>query len=681
MTYEDIHVYEDSHTSVDDLVKGSVLIRQHDKTTIEYLVIYMGFDIETTTTPEKFGYMYHWQLSINDDVILGRTWETFIHLIEWLKGMLDLMEDRRVICWIANCSFEFQFMRKRFHITEIFARQTRQPLKFVVDNCIEFRDCLQITGGGLAFLAKNYCKTQKMVGDLDYSIQRSYKTPLTMQEKQYCINDVVILSEFSEYIFKTYIIPDKFIPFTKTGLLRRQVKKGCDYLARLKVREAHPNYALYRVMMERVFRGGYVHANIFYVGYPVEGITGIDITSSYPTSMNIDYYPVTPFDWRPTEKIWDYIKTHCCIIHARFYGIRKKFAHTIESESKCVYVSPGKVIDNGRISSADMVDVWLTELDFKCYLMFYEWEQMEVLKLLVSNRGSLPQYLLNPMNKAYIKKNELKSRGQADTPEYAVQKSYVNSAYGLLVTRHAIMEIGYDDIKDEWIEDSETYDFESEVKRAFLLPQWGIWCTAHARHRLLKMVYKIEKRAYRLGIKKGCVLYCDTDSIKFVHPEWFTDLVDKYNADMKDSQLANCKKRDLPIEHFHDLGQFDIEYENVTGKFLGAKRYITKDSSGNVKVTVAGLPKKSLQKHCEKHGLDVFEVFNDGMLMQVDVAGKNAHAYNDEEHTEIIDGVEMTELSSVGIYPIEFTLKLQDAYILQILQLREENKRYEKRIY
>ena len=680
MVYDDYRIYIQKKKK-DDIEKGIVLIRQHDKTNIGYIVMYSGFDIETTTMPNHNGYMYHWQMSINNDVILGRRWDEFIDLIDWIKGVLDLSPERRILVWIANAGFEFQFLRKRFRITDIFAREIRQPLRFVIDDCIECRDCLQISGGNLDFLAKNYCKTQKLVGDLDYSKERSYLTPMTKKEKGYCINDVVVLSEWSKYIFDTYIIPDKFIPFTKTGLLRRQVKKGCDYLSRLKVRQAYPNYALYRVMMEWLFRGGFVHANIFYVGYKVFGIQGIDITSSYPTSMNIDYYPITKFEWRPVHQLHRYIKTHCCMLHIKFYDLKSKYAHSIESFSKALHISDTKVIDNGRISSCEWVELWLTELDYQVFQMFYKWDKMEVLDLLVSKRGYLPEYLLDPINNAYIKKNELKHSGLADTPEYAVQKSFVNSGYGLLVTRQSVYDIGYDDAKDVWTVTGDNYSFDEEVKKAFLLPQWGVWCTSHARHRLLKTVYKIEKRAYRMGIKRGCVVYCDTDSIKYVHPEYFTDIIDSYNKEMTQLQKENCERRELPLEHFFDMGQFDLEYSNVSGKFLGAKRYMTTDADGKTKVTVAGLPKGVLQKRCEKMNMDIYDVFSDGMLMSLDVSGKNAHAYNDDEHTDIVDGVEMTEKSSVGIFPVDFTLSLQQAYTLLIKQRQEDNKRYERRIY
>ena len=48
---------------------------------INYIQLYSGFDIETTNIVEdshKVAYMYIWQMSFNDYVLLGRTWDSSI---------------------------------------------------------------------------------------------------------------------------------------------------------------------------------------------------------------------------------------------------------------------------------------------------------------------------------------------------------------------------------------------------------------------------------------------------------------------------------------------------------------------------------------------------------------------------------------------------------------------------
>jgi len=92
----------------------------HTKQTIEYLNIECGFDIETTSTyvnNEKFAFMYLWGFGLgpNGEVLYyGRTWEEFKIFLSELSNELNLHENRRLVCYVHNLGFEFQFMRKTF---------------------------------------------------------------------------------------------------------------------------------------------------------------------------------------------------------------------------------------------------------------------------------------------------------------------------------------------------------------------------------------------------------------------------------------------------------------------------------------------------------------------------------------------------------------------------------------
>ena len=142
-----------------------------------------------------------------------------------------------------------------------------------------------------------------------------------------------------------------------------------------------------------------------------------------------------------------------------------------------------------------------------------------------------------------------------------------------------------------------------------------------------------------------------------------------------------CKKYGLDFSIFHDLGSWEKEYTNVKGKFLGAKRYIITDERGETKTTIAGLPKRSLLNYCEKYKKDPYEVFTNKMVMNVEVSYKNASCYNDVAHSDIVEGEKMMELSSVGIFPIEFTMTLNEFYLEEIMKLKRRFAKNESRIY
>lgn len=240
----------------------------------------------------------------------------------------------------------------------------------------------------------------------------------------------------------------------------------------------------------------------------------------------------------------------------------------------------------------------------------------------------------------------------------------------MMVTRLNVNEVKLSQLNYEWYLDPSEFNFEKERKKAFLLPQWGIYVCALARARIMDATWYCGNDA----------IYSDTDSIKYIgnHEDYF-NLV---NKETSDKMKKVCNDLSLPFEHFSDLGSFEQEYggREVSGKFLGAKRYIITDQ-GETHSTIAGLPKGTLEKYCEIHGYDMYDVFDNNMLMDMSVSCKNAHCYNDKPHQDIIDGTLCAELSSVGIYPIDFTMKLDHYYYYLIQQILEEREAYENRIY
>ncbi len=675
ITYDDFMKCPVTYLDYDNII----WIHKQGKNKHGYVQLYCGFDIETYTIQSNHhAYMYIWQFSIygkENYIIYGRTWLQFQHFINALIDNLHLTHERRLLVGVANLSYEHQFMKQWFEWGFCFARELRKPIVACLkDDVIEFRDILMITGGSLKQLAKEYTVTQKVRGeDLGYDIPRNYTTILTETEINYCLKDVAIVSEYMFYLFDNYIIPDKYVPLTKTGLLRRQVKKamGKNYTIKQEIYRAYPiDYKQYQTLMQFCFRGGYTHGNVRHMGKKISGFKSRDITSSYPYVMLCyDGFPNSPLKQEPVDKFYDRLETHCCIFQATFTGLKCKTDHAIESKSKCVdLLSP--IIDNGRVRSALSMTVWLTEIDFNIYQMFYTWQEMHINHLFTSVKGKLPKYLRLTLATAYTKKAEMKHNGLSDTQEYALYKSLVNSAFGMCVTRLQESEIKLSKLFKDWYADNSAFNYDEEKKKAFLLPQWGIYVCSYARHRLLSALHVIGSDG----------IYCDTDSIKYFGD--YEDFFEKINQNTTNIVKGMCTELEQDYNLFHDLGSFEEEYNGarLTGKFLGAKRYILTHDNKDY-VTIAGLPKSALPEYCKRNGLDIYDIFHDGMLLNVDVSMKNAVTYNDRDHTDVINGVKCHERSSVGIYPNTFTLSLQDYYLHLINHYIKEFENYEKRIY
>ena len=227
----------------------------------------------------------------------------------------------------------------------------------------------------------------------------------------------------------------------------------------------------------------------------------------------------------------------------------------------------------------------------------------------------MPRYILENMEQYYTLKNELKNNGQ----DYAFEKSVVNSHYGVLITRAVLQNLELDtDTFDYDVIDNETwYDTLSNNP---LLPQWGIYITAHARHSLLNTVYEIETSP-----TNSEVLYCDTDSIKVTYYHECKYIFDKYNEKIYNINKKICEKNNLNYEHYRDLGAFDFEGELFKLKYLGAKRYIyvhynKKKNKKEIVQTVAGLGKTTLyemsqKSHLQNKRYNIFKEFTNRMFI------------------------------------------------------------------
>lgn len=658
----------------------------HGKNSYQLVEVFGGFDIETTNTyqvekdyPGWHAYAYHMQVSLytqrDQYIYLFREWDLVTWFFDQIAEHFKLEEKRHLLLWIANFSFEFQFLRKRLRWDsgewDFFAKEAREPLKATYRG-IEFRECLSITRGSLAQLAKDYCKTQKLVGDLDYSIPRNSKTPLTPQEEAYCINDVAILAEFSQYMFNTYIRDDHHIPMTATSIIMCEFKEEYKNLCKARDKKLHlypgmsdleytdyirrmfPTQEEYSLYMKYLFRGGYVHANAVFAGADPVPVRMRDITSHYPARMNLSYCPRTPFKrcaWDPSL-----IKTKCCIIHAVFTDIRATTSHSIESKNKLLSYFCVR-FDNGRVFSGKQIEVLLTELDFQIYQLFYTWKDLKILDFYTAERGKFPPFVLKVLNRKYKEKNRLKRAGLGKSQKYAITKAGVNTCYGALVKRIRLIRHIYDTKANDWTEDPVQVNFEEEKAKQLLCPYHGIWVTAAARFELLSVLYRLT----RAGV---IVYYMDTDSDKYQPSHKAEKIFEHYNNTIKRHRI----KRGLRDPEFYDLGEFAIEEKNKDGspktvlfKSLGAKRYLYAVDD-EIIATVAGMPKMSI-KALGNTQEDIFNAFSIcGFALTPEESNKLTTRYIDDYSNAMIDGVLMEEESSVALYQIPFKITVKDEY-------------------
>lgn len=649
--------------------------------------------LEDKTAWKKRACMYVWQLGLDGYCIVGRYWEEFETLLEIIADELELNAEKKIIIYVHNLSFEFQFLKMRFTWSKIFATKPYMPLYAVCDLGFEFRCSYRNTNKSLEEVGKDLLKYKvaKAVGDLDYNLLRHSGTPLTDAEINYCINDIRVVMA---YIMEQIEIEGRIdkIPLTLTGYVRRAVKDKCfkdkdKKLSKLKrfkyramINKMTLDYDTY-ILAKKATLGGFTHANAIYAAETLHDMDGVDICSSYPTVMIAEQFPMTTPKKREIhslEELEMYCKYYCCIFIVEYFDISSRFEHdSYISMSRCEFTD-GAVNDNGRIRAADKIIMVTTNVDYWIIKKWYKYKRIRVKSFYTSVKDYLPKSIIESILDFYGGKTTLKGVSGREN-DYMRHKGMLNSIYGMMLTSIINPEITL--TCGEWdIQKLETQDIIDQIvkyndsKSRFLYWLWGTFVTAYARRNVVGAI---------LGEVKDDYVYCDTDSIKMYHYERHRAWFEGYNRQIQD-KIYKCldhykidRSRASPADQkgvIHPMGVFEHEGHYKRFKTLGAKRYMHEDEKG-IHITVAGLGKKAGQKYLITSGSDPFELFSDDMQVEALETGKLTHTYIEDEHEGSFEDYQGNigsyhELTAVNLAPCEFSLGLADEYIDLIKALK-----------
>lgn len=170
--------------------------------------------------------MYIWMFGINEKIYYGRTWDELKKFFERIEFFTN--ECQKYV-YVHNLSFEFQFMRNAFKFKNVFARKSRKPIMFKLqDYNFNFRCTLSMSNCALEKLPNIYkLPVEKLTGNLDYYKIRNSKTELSTKELAYCENDCLVVYEYIKKELEEYKTL-KNIPLTSTGHVRKELKELTD---------------------------------------------------------------------------------------------------------------------------------------------------------------------------------------------------------------------------------------------------------------------------------------------------------------------------------------------------------------------------------------------------------------------------------------------------------------------
>lgn len=632
----------------------------------EYYNIPCAFDIETTNIPAEkeitytktgrklvntvrkaYAYMYHWQLCIDTYVIFGRTWEEWILTMSKMVNYLELSKTHRIVIYVHNLPFEWQFIKDFIEVESMFARKQKKPIKVLETRGIEWRCSYSLSNMSLAKFCENTPGVThgKIVGEYDYDTKRTPFTPLTDEEEEYCYNDVYGLCECIRYRLEEDNIVK--IPLTSTGYVRREFRKVTNTSGnRWKWKKTKPDPLCYQ-MLKEAFAGGNTHANYLKVNRVIIGVESYDIGSSYPGVMIRKKFPGGFMQIRTEKLVEHYEKGDALLFRVRF----TKLEYKLHGRIPYISLSKGRnktgcVSDNGRCLYAETFEMTITDVDWQIITSMYRWEALEIGECYAAKYSYLPDEFRLLLHEYFRRKTMLK--GTEHEYEYMKSKNRINSAYGMMVTDIVSPEITY--VENEWHEEypeiGDALDAYYNNRNSFLAYQWGVWVTAWARFELQKAI----------DICGQHILYVDTDSVKSTRS--IREQIEMLNQEVM-HEIKECGIDCVVHHNGRDYVMGMWEYEGTYDEFktLGAKKYVYKQN-GHYTTTVAGLSKKVGAEYINKYGIDYFAI---GSVFEH--CGNLEATYNEESPHYIDEGDgEFLTSSNLALVDTDYTLGVTNEY-------------------
>lgn len=676
---------------------------------IEYANIPCVIDIESSSfidsNGEKTAIMYCFTFGVNGVSYFGRTWDEMMELFSLLIDSFHLDLTRRMIFYVHNLGYEFQFMYKRFKWNKVFSIKPRTPITALTENGIEFRCSLLLSGYSLAKTGEHLqkYKVEKKVGDLDYDLIRHSETPMTETEIGYVLNDGLVVMAYIQEQIESHKNNITKIPLTKTGEVRKYCRDACLYNGGGSHKHSIVQFNKYRMIMKATrilsvkeykqlksaFSGGFTHANALINGRTINNVKSFDFTSSYPTVMIAEKFPMLRgelYQIKDKEDLKKQLNLYCCLFDITFFELESiiPYEHYISS-SHCRDLHD-YTLDNGRIVDADILTLTITEQDYFIIEKCYKWKSIQIRNFRRYKRDYLPRAFVESILHLYKQKTELKDVIGKEV-EYLHSKELLNSCYGMCVTDICRKDIIFNTETGTWDEEETVIDYEknitkyNESKQRFLSYIWGVWVTAYARKNLWDGILEF----------KNDYLYSDTDSIKVINADKHEEYFKRYNDRIYEKLKRAMEYHHLPLDYISPLtidgkikilGVWDDEtkhgdkYTYAKFKTLGAKRYMVEYPNGKHSLTVSGLNKKTAIPYLESQYENIFDAFKEDLYIPPEYTGKNTHIYIDDARDGVVrdylgNFCEYHELSCVHMCGADYTLSLARDYVEFLLKIRK----------
>lgn len=549
-------------------------------------------DTETSHAGESAGWIYQWAFKLRDTYVYGRKPSEFVTLLEKLRDHYKLNRNKRMIIYFHNSSYDLQYLK---HYLKAYDEKIKilatDPHSFLICDIFGFRILCsyRLTNLSLDSLSKDYAvKYLKASGAVNYNVLRYQDQELKDSDWFYMFSDVASQYDaVTQYLKAQGYTKAWKAPFTSTGFVRTNCRHSAEHQKgwRDKFNTMRLDLEMYN-LYHAAFMGGITIASYLFADRTITGDIGHrDFRSSYPCQQMTRYMPAGKPFWYgevdSMEELQDICDDYCTVflLHMSGVHIRDGVTAPYIPSSKCIRLEGGLKL-NGKVVYADFLTIAVTELDWKWIRKQYTASEIRADHILCSERGKAPEWLKVEVMKYYTGKCTLK---HSDPVLYMASKALLNAIYGMSATAPVREEFEMDEDciinKKDRSPESQLNSFYSSYN-SFMPYQLGVYTTAWARDALMTMIETVGYDRF---------LYCDTDSVFYIKDQGTEERLQKMNGDI----IQRAKDCGAYVGDQY-LGEATEEPPITAFRALHAKCYAIVED-GELKVTIAGIPKKSVK--------------------------------------------------------------------------------------
>lgn len=579
---------------------------QRNHKIVKYATDYITLDTETSHDSLERGWIYQWAIKLKKIYGYGRKPDEIIELLRILAEHYKLNDEKRIIIYIHNAAYDLQYLKAFLYQYDPTAQFLAiDAHSIIICDVLGFRILCsyKLTNLSLDALAKNYAKLYaKAVGEIDYNIVRYQDSELTESDWFYMFSDVAAQYDgIRGYLDMQGYKYAYTAPFTSTGFVRNNCRKASktDETWREEFVKSALSLEQYN-LCRQCFMGGVCIASFMYSGKTVRSdkLRHKDFTSSYPARQIIkeNYFPTGSPSWYgdidDMEELEDVLNTYCCIFALTLEEVHIKKGVTAPCipSSKCIHIEePVKV--NGKVVYAKSLTMIVCELDFKWIKRQYNAESMSVDKMLIFERGDMPEWLKGEIFEYFKNKCTLKNAEDEDSQLlYGKSKNMLNSIYGMTATSIIRPEYKMNDLHilelQPYEEDKASTQLSKYYKsrNSFLRYDAAIYTTAWARDALYTMIENVGYESF---------LYCDTDSVFYLENDENKRKMELYAEECKrlaissgayvDDKYLGLPTDEPPLRAFRALHS----------KCYAMEEFNKKSGEYELNVVIAGIPKRA----------------------------------------------------------------------------------------